>query len=264
MWAAMKTSGQALVAAIALALLASAARGEPTDATKLAGPFPSVDAYCAALPARSIDVLGSAESGYHCAPPDAAAAPANERPSCAPFAFNPAAGGALSEGKQLTATRAGGGADAYACLLAWHVAAGWFVDEQALRSPRANEHHYDYVVAANAIANSGAHGVLASVRVRRVAQTIRHDQWIPNCVDDLLLYGIGESNIPAVIIEGVGRIDDCSAILFDGKTIPPRRWDEYQLEQLLPDNRLRLTELGRKAKSLATKARMTEEQLHFP
>ncbi|HEX4459137.1 MAG TPA: hypothetical protein VIA18_14265, partial [Polyangia bacterium] len=167
----MTTNGQALVTAIALALLASAARAEPTDADKLAGPFATLDAYCAALPTRSIDVLGSAGSGYRCAPPDEAAA--NEHPSCAPFTFKPAAGGAFSEVKQLTLTRAAS-ADAYACLLAWHAAAGWFVNEEALRSPRANEHHYDYVVAANAIANAGGHGVAASVRVRRIAQTIRH------------------------------------------------------------------------------------------
>ena len=90
--------------------------------------------------------------------------------------------------------------------------------------------------------------------VRRVAQTIRHDQWIPNCVDEMQIYGIGESNIPAVVSEGVGSIDDCSAILFDGKAIPPRRWDQYRLEQLLPGDRLRLTEVGRKAKSLAASA----------
>ena len=249
----------AFFATVLPALLASAARAEPTDATKLAGPFATIESYCAALPARSIDVLGNAESGYRCAAPAEAAV---DRAACTPFTFKPLANGAFTDGRQLTLARSGG-ADSYVCLLAWHTAAGWFVHEEALRSPRVNEHHYDYVVTATA-ANAGEHGVVATVRIRRVAQSIRHDQWIPNCVDDLLLYGIGESNIPSVISEGVGSIDDCAAILYDGKAMAPRRWDEYQLDQLLPDNRLRLTEVGRKSKSLAAKARVTDEQLHFP
>ena len=252
--------GCAFLAVGALALLASVARAEPTDATKLAGPFATLENYCAALPSRALDVLGNPESGYHCAPPPEAA---GDHPPCAPFTFKPAANGAFTDAKELTLARTGGD-DAYLCVLAWHTAAGWFVHEQALRSSRVNEHHYDYVVTANAVASVGARGVAATVRVRRVSQTIRHDQWIPNCVDDLQIYGIGESNIPSMISEGVGSIDDCTAILYDGKAIPPRRWDEYQLDQLLPDNRLRLTEVGRKSKSLAAKARITDEQLHFP
>jgi hypothetical protein len=76
-----------------------------------------------------------------------------------------------------------------------------------------------------------------------------------------LLYGVGPSGVLSKIRHDVGYHSHCDSIAEEGQKLPPSRWDEYRIDLLLPDGRLRLRLVGRHPPKGAP--RLTDHVLHF-
>jgi hypothetical protein len=244
-----------IVGALA-SLRVSAATEEPV-AHVLTGPFAELKAYCAALPSRSLSEGDEeADKGFTCVPSSNDA-----EPKCPAVEFKPIEGGSISAAT-LLAIR-GGRFARDRCLLAWHSNSGWFVDEEPLRMD--NERHYDKIVATLAIPTRTGHGLVAKLRLRFI--NLRRDRDAephPDCYDRIALYGIGISDRLSVIKWQVGSLYDCDAIAWQGKQLPPSRWDRYLQDRLLPDGRLRFQLVGRRAKGSSLNAWVGDHRLEFP
>jgi hypothetical protein len=241
---------------VSLLLLGSlAAAGEPqaippsdqvTDAQALVGPFARVEDYCASLATRKVTLSDEGPRTLACgAPPRQAGDDGDERaPSCQSPEFPALPDGVFREARLFEVHVPG--ADEGSCLLAWRSTAGWWVHESALRPEAYNSHHYDFIVAARPHATADGHGVVARVRLRATGITRDKElNRVATCSDELTLYGVGPSGPPSAISVNVGDLEDCDATLYENKNTPPSRWDEYLLDQLLPDGKLRLKRVGR-------------------
>ncbi len=217
------------------------------DARPLVGPFASLEAYCRVVPTHDFE----GETGRTCArPPKPGDNGSEDSPTCDDPHFAPLAGGVLVEAKVLQLVE-GKGESRPACLLAWRTASGWFVDEDSDFQPSVwhdddgngyESRVRDLLVAAQPTATTTGRGVVGRVRQRSVRRAGLEDV---DCGDSLMLYGVGPSNQLSTISYDVGYLKRCDDVADAGKKLPPSKWDNYAIDLLLPDGRLRLTQVGR-------------------
>ena len=238
----------------------------------LAGPFAKLDDYCKTAPTRKLDEDGG--GGYACIAPHAPPSDDGDIErvvSCAAPAFAPLAGGVLREAKMLELRNDGAASDSRPlCFLAWRTSGGWYVAEDDLRTAewqcndqRCASRIQDLVVAVRPTATATGRGVVGRLRERSVARHLRQvddGDYTIDCMDALVLYGVGPSGNLSSISEQVGSIDECEPIVEGGHDKPPSKWDEYRIDLLLPDGRLRLTQVGRHR----PKPLVTDYTLSFP
>jgi len=257
--------------AIAILLFSTAASAAEPDheASPLVGPFATLAAYCQTLPTRKPARDNGDDRIAHmtCAPPPKPREDDGERStSCHDPEFAALPHGVLIEAKMLE-LREGNGKNRPACLLAWRTAAGWFVDEFSDFQPSvwydddggsSASRVQDQLVAAKPTESTTGHGVVGRVRERSVRRAGMDEV---DCVDFLHLYGLGPSNKLSMISYEVGELDRCSDVAEAGEKRPPSRWDWYRIDVLLPDGRLRLTQVGRH--KLKSEPRVAEHALPF-
>jgi hypothetical protein len=254
----------ALLILITPAMAVASTTDSDLVAEPLAGPFASIDAYCEAVPARSLDE----QTGYVCAsePKGSEDGEVLAR-ACPDPSFVPLAGGVLNEARMIEVR----GKGRPLCFLAWRTAAGWYVDEDSFRPTLWREdgvtnhsRHFDALVAARPSPAPTGRGVVGRVRERSV--TVGYDRGgdgdsYLECTDQLLLYGVGPSGVLSKIRHDVGYHSHCDAIAEEDQKLPPSRWDEYRIDLLLPDGRLRLRLVGRHPPKGAP--RVTDHVLRF-